>query len=63
MLVRHHDILRAANSASPVLVPISTSYVFSTVLDLKFLHRRTRGYLGLAVVILAIIVRAVGLSW
>lgn len=34
------------------------------VLDGKFLHRRARGYLGLAVVIvLTIIVWAVGLSW
>ena len=34
------------------------------VLDLKFFHRRTRGYLGLAVVVvLTIIVWAVGLSW
>ncbi|RPD55630.1 MFS general substrate transporter [Lentinus tigrinus ALCF2SS1-6] len=34
------------------------------VLDLKWFHRRTRGYLGLAVVtVLTIIVWAVGLSW
>ncbi|KAI0765463.1 MFS general substrate transporter [Fomes fomentarius] len=35
-----------------------------SVLDIKYLHRRTRGYLGLAVVaVLTIIVWAVGLSW
>ena len=34
------------------------------VLDIKFLHRRARGYLGLAtVVILVVIVWSVGLSW
>ncbi|KAH9887364.1 MFS general substrate transporter [Cubamyces lactineus] len=34
------------------------------VLDIKYLHRRARGYLGLAtVVILVVIVWAVGLSW
>lgn len=34
------------------------------VLDLKFFHRRTRGYLGLAVVaVLSVIVWAVALSW
>ena len=34
------------------------------MLDSKYMHRRTRGYLGLAVVIiLTIVVWAVGLSW
>ena len=34
------------------------------VLDSKFMHRRTRGYLGLAIVAtLTIVVWAVGLSW
>ena len=34
------------------------------VLDLKYFHRRTRGYLGLAVVtVMVIIVWAVALSW
>ena len=35
-----------------------------TVLDLRFVHRRTRGYLGLAVVtVMTIIVWSVALSW
>ena len=34
------------------------------VLDLKYFHRRTRGYLGLtAVVVMTVIVWAVALSW
>ena len=43
---------------------VGALFIGYCVLDLKYFHRRTRGYLGLAaVVIMTIIVWAVGLSW